>query len=196
MCCLLAAVLVVSHHLDGSGSTSVRGILHPSRTGFASFRVRVLTLRPSARLYPPKHPSPNTPNSRTIAEPLGSPNSHWAALDLCPSERNPERTRPHWTDGRCITTRTRRTRPRFGTCCRFPRCACTLRRTSLTNSRQTLLFPLAPPPFLRPRGFTPFVRPESDSALLRSSELFSFHGLLFPLQGASAPPLSNLDPRR
>jgi hypothetical protein len=39
-CCMSAAVHVVSHHLDGSGTASGPGILQPSRTGFASFRIR------------------------------------------------------------------------------------------------------------------------------------------------------------
>jgi hypothetical protein len=44
MCCQSTAARVVSHHLGGSGSSSARGILHPCRTGFTSFRVRYKAL--------------------------------------------------------------------------------------------------------------------------------------------------------
>jgi hypothetical protein len=61
-CCESAAVLVVSHHLDGSGSISARGMLHPSRTGFTSFRARPGASRLWTRPRPPERSSPNLPD--------------------------------------------------------------------------------------------------------------------------------------
>jgi len=206
-CCASTAALVVSHHLDGSGSISARGMLHPSRTGFTSLRAhpevsRPLDSAPTTGTFVTEH-SPRHP----ACEPSRAhpPHDGPACRDV-QSFPTPEETWIHWTDGRC-TARERTVAPSrtpWVVRSRLSRCACTLRRTSLPHSRSGITaFASAPPPFaaplrnacaLHPARFDleAFLRGGDQTPDPRCHELprvLSFHGLLIPLQGPSQPPI-------
>ena len=81
MCCRSAAARGVSHPLGGSGSTSARGLLHPSRTGFVPLPARSPVSRQMSSIPTTEALSPGTPLTNRLTErrsahpPRGRPDS-------------------------------------------------------------------------------------------------------------------------
>jgi len=95
------SALGVSHPLDGLGPEPLGKYCIPSRTGFASFLVRALTLARPSTPTPEAHIAVNPLRSTLLADPLGSPTSRWASLPEHPAYQRPEDPRQYGTDGRC-----------------------------------------------------------------------------------------------
>jgi len=95
------SALGVSHPLDGLGPEPLGKYCIPSRTGFASFLVRALTLARPSTPTPGTHIAVNPLRSTLLADPLGSPTSRWASLPEHPAYQRPEDPRQCGTDGRC-----------------------------------------------------------------------------------------------
>jgi hypothetical protein len=85
MCCQSTADRVVSHHLAGSGSSFVRGILHPNRTGFASFSVHQLDSRRADSTSTTEEPVAGLSAHSGFSESCDSP--HLAVRPLCVPSR-------------------------------------------------------------------------------------------------------------
>jgi hypothetical protein len=111
-CCRSTAALVVSHHLDGSGSRPARGMLHPSRTGFTPLPVRSpLPYVPygaarsthSTEPLSPADPARNRLAARSRAHPPRDGLDSWHPLATQPPKRSADEGR--WTLHRSVTRR-------------------------------------------------------------------------------------------